>query len=471
LTIPNTRTKKCKTISIRIYVRPTGKVGYIGNMDSIFDFEKMYAGVIQLDEKTFPCTLSFKGSLIKFKLIGSSTREHREGKHTFSGYVSTERGIMNYRALNALHTSWTSGSNDLNNQEFQADELLLGNLSQDIDLGEFQQVNICYNHLERIGRFVTLDQDEVENLDFKFKRLFETILFCDDNWGKLTLENPVRYHFSNTGLQYFRLNIDPFFSFIPKNPITLEEVQLIANQLGWFTQLIFGIRQQPIDIVLFQHPQNNGHSSSNEPFFYLAPELIQRKINKITANRHPTVELEGLKESLAASFQIWNNFTAVQRKLYILYFNEINSRQYIADDRFKNLCAIVQGLDALGNTKIVSNVKGEMNSKLRRATTPELEQILIGHITIPSLHRLYEVIGNQRDHFQHLSKPLHYDLCEDMQEMHTVNILLEIIIRHHLFTSIKLPAMEAEKIIKGDISWIQRKLKKLQAKITERYKL
>lgn len=438
-------------------------------MESIFDFTKMYAGVVSLSGETYPCTLSFPDAKINFKLIGKPADQHAQLKLDFTGYVSTEQGIMNYRAINSLQTHWSSGSSELSHQEFQADQLLVGNLSSDIDSELFEQVNICYNHLESIGNFITFEQDGQDDLNFSFKKYFDSIILNEDPWGSLTLENPVRYNFRNSGLQYFKLNIDPFFSFVPKDKISLTEVQYLSYRLGWFIQLLFDIRQEPIDIVLFKKSVTLAEQRKNNPFYYLAPELIIRKTKKIPVSRHPTLELNQLTDYIKNCFVCWKNFDTKQLKLATLYFKEINSQEYIVDDRFKNLCSIVQGLEVLGTSKKVSNIRGEMNAKLRRASTPELEGILSSYVSIVFLHKLYEIIGHQRDHFQHLSKLLDHDLSDNTEEFVTVNTLLKVIIRYHFLLAIALSLTEISKIIKGEMIWFNHQLRKLEKNILEKF--
>lgn len=439
-------------------------------MNSIFDFTKIYAGVVYLNGENYPCSLSFPDGEIVFKLIGAPTEQHSRNKIDFTGYVSTEQGIMNYRAINTIQTHWSSGNFDLSRQEFQADELLVGSLSSEMELELYGQVNICYNHLENIGNFIKLDQDLNGELKFSFKKYFESLQLNDDDWGQLTLENPARYHLSNSSLQYFRLEIDPFFSFIPKASISLKEIQYLSNRLGWFIQLLFDIRQQPIDVVLFEKPQKD-NQKGNDAFYYLAPELIRRKMKKSAVPRNPSLKLNQLSELIESCFNHWNKFNANQRKLATLYFNELNSKEYILDDRFKNLCAIIQGLEVLGTSIKVKNIRGDMNAKLRRASAPEFETIMMSYIQIPVLHRLYEIIGHQRDHFQHLSKELNDDLSENSDIFAAVTTLMGIMIRYHLLLATGLQSGNIERIIKGDLIWIKRQLKQLENKITQKYRL
>lgn len=436
-------------------------------MESIFDFAKMYAGVASLNGETYPCTLSFPDAKINFKLIGKPVNQHVQLKLDFTGYVSTEQGIMNYRAINSLQTYWSSGSFDLSHQEFQADQLLVGNLSSDMDSELFEQVNICYNNLESIGNFITFEQDSQDNLNFSFKKYFDAIILNEDSWGSLTLENPVRYNFRNSELQYFNLNIDPFFSFVPKEKISLAEVQYLSYRLGWFIQLLFDIRQEPIDVVLFKKPV----SLAKNPFYYLAPELIRRKTRKTPISRRPTLELNQLSDDIKNCFVHWNKFNNKQLRLATLYFKEINTQEYIIDDRFKNMCSIIQGLEILGTSNKIASIRGEMNSKLRRASTLELEEILSSYINVAFLYKLYEIIGHQRDHFQHLSKNLDYDLSDNVEEFATVNALLTVIIRYHFLLAISLSVDGISKIINGEMIWISHQLRKLKNNIQRKFPL
>ncbi|WP_461789719.1 hypothetical protein [Pedobacter sp.] len=438
-------------------------------MDSIFDYSKTYSGVVNLSGETYPCNLSFPEGEITFKLVGKPTSPQAQLKLDFTGYISTERGIMNYRAIDSMQTHWSSGSFGLSRQEFQADELLVGSLDSDINLDSFGQVNICYNHLDAIGNFIVYEQDTKEELKFTFRRLFESIKLLNGHWGRLSLENPVRHYFSFSGSQCFRLEIDPFFCCLPKSKISLLEVQHLSNRLGWFTQMLFNIRQQPIDVVLFKTQNKQNQKTKNDPYYYLAPELIRRKMNKKPGSRFPSLKINDIMKLIGGCYVEWNKFDGKQLKLVTLFYNEINSSEYIVDDRFKNLCAIVQGLELLGTSTKIKDIRGEMNSKLRRGSTTEFEDLLRHYITIPVLHKLYEIIGHQRDHFQHLSKDLDYDLNEDTEQFAAVNTLLAIMIRYHLLVAIALPPTEIAKAVKQEMAWIRPQIKNLEINIKRKY--
>lgn len=47
-----------------------------------------------------------------------------------------------------------------------------------------------------------------------------------------------------------------------------------------------------------------------------------------------------------------------------------------------------------------------MNAKLRKATSPELEKLIFDEEKSLFMEKLFELIGVQRDHYQHLNKPL-----------------------------------------------------------------
>lgn len=102
-----------------------------------------------------------------------------------------------------------------------------------------------------------------------------------------------------------------------------------------------------------------------------------------------------------------------------------------------------------------------MNAKLRKATSPELEKLIFDEEKSLFMEKLFELIGVQRDHYQHLNKPLKFDLNENQQDMITVNAVLQAIIRYHLLKAIGLDQQKIDRIITGDLNYLKGRLKLL----------
>lgn len=432
----------------------------------------MYAGIVCMNNTNHPCTLSFSNSTIVFKLISNGDLENMQmGKFGFDGYISTENGIMNYRAWGALQTAWSQKGSNMSTQEFRPDSIILSSPKNDIELRNFSQINICFNNLESIGDYVQVANNDWEKLNFNFQRSFQEIQFLDDLRETLTLENPVRYHFSNSGLQYFKLTIDPFFSYIPASLLSIEAFGVYAKSLGWFLQLIFGAKQHPTDILLFERTIKEKGPNTQQPYYFLNSELIRKKSTPAPYLRYPVFKINEITNALSTAYRLWCSFSDKASMLTRLYFNEINSAEYITDDRFKNLCAIIQGLEILGTTNKSVVAKGEMNLKLRQAMVTGLEAVLCNYISLAALHKLLEVVGHQRDYFQHLSKTLSYNLNDVTEEFVTVNTLLQIIIRFHFLKAIALPDDEIMQLIQSDLYWIKKELLKIQSNIISKFQL
>lgn len=110
-----------------------------------------------------------------------------------------------------------------------------------------------------------------------------------------------------------------------------------------------------------------------------------------------------------------------------------------------------------------------MNAKLRRASDGDFEAIAAGAIKKEVLHKLYEIIGVQRDHYQHLSKPLKYDLSKSSEEFVAVNAMLAAMIRLHFLKFIGLPGESISVIIRVQLSWVKIPLNRLASAISRQY--
>jgi hypothetical protein len=132
----------------------------------------------------------------------------------------------------------------------------------------------------------------------------------------------------------------------------------------------------------------------------------------------------------------------------------LNSRTISLEDRFKNYCAIIQGLDVFATAAAKLVYKGEMNRKLHNALDEALKKALFKSFGEDFIVKLCEVIGDQRDLFQHLNKPIKFDLSNNEHDLIAVNQLLAVIVRYHLWRAVGLPEDKLIKLVSRDTEWL-----------------
>lgn len=438
-------------------------------MKQIFDFTKNYSGAIETDNEAFPCNLSFDNGRIIFSLVRPDNSLAQDpGMKKFSGYISTENGIMNFLATDAFQTLGSSNWRTYAKEQHQANSLIVTFENNDIKNHYFTQANIEYDNLDQIGNLSWTEIDSnCQSTTFKLIKAFEDINFRQEP-DSIILNNYVNYL-----QQYDKRNIltvisSPFISYKSKNRLTATEFGPLAIRFSYFLQLLFGIRQSVTSVLLFEHhvpKKGNGPS----PYYFFNQEIIKALGNSSSRRSiKPQFNVEDL-DNVSLLYIAWHRFTITQQQICRLYFGEINSKEYIRDDRFKNLCSVIQGLEAFGFLTEIPKVKGDMNAKLRKATSAELQILIFGEKGLQFMQKLYELIGVQRDHYQHLNKPLKFDLNEIPEDIMTLNSLMQAIIRYHLLKAIGLNQDKIEKIILGDISFIKRKLQSIKLRVEERY--
>jgi hypothetical protein len=442
-------------------------------MREVFDFRHTYAGTMVLHDKRYPCSLSFPDSKIVFKVIteGHGLMEDR-GLVEFNGYISTELGIMNFRTIRAYQIRRSTSSNIYSNEHFVANALMVSHVDNNIFLNKFAKMNIIYGDLRSIGQFLDINPTDFETDTFIFKPTFKNILFYQNNKEVIRLENPVFYNYSASLNVPFSVSIEPFFDFVPNTPVGYDDLGPLVKSLGWFLQLLYDSKQFSTDLILYEHEENSDDKANELPYYVFNTEIISAKSQvKSKKSGHAQNGVEKTEAELRYSFAKWWNLETKHRTLYRIFFNEINSEIYSIDDRFKNFCSVIQGLEMLGTTANVPDVKNSMNKKLRNATDAALTELLNELIAEKPLHKLYEIISDQRDYYQHLNKPLKMDLNDNPTEFLAVNGLLHLIIKYHLFKAVEYPQHLFSIVIKRDLGYIQSAIRSLEKRIKTKFSL
>lgn len=440
-------------------------------MDEIFRFDKVYTGTVVKDGQNFPCTLSFEDHEIIFSLVtdGSETFGKMVRDVSLGGYIATEKRVMNFRAIKCIQLSDSYTWSSYSRQRFLANGLLVCDESKDISCETFLEASLVYDKFYLIGRFldidrVVADRSVGETKDtFTVEPLFEDIILYDQDGRKVTLENPYRYAFSHSDRNKIKVSIEPFISYQPPKSSEITALSEYAINTGWFFQLLFGFAQSLTDVILFD-TLSNGHG--RRPYFYFSKALIKRKLipNPI-ATPHPIFDVEELKDQLGDYYANWVGFNEKQKLVCRLFFNEVNSENVVSDDRFKNYCAIIQGLNALLGPKPKNNIKGDMNSKLHHSLDDVLKEKLLKYMSQEFLERLFLLIGEQRDHYQHLSKKLTVDLCAEAELMYSTNALLAVIIKSYLFKAVGMNKLIHSRYLDREVYLLTNSLHILKRKL------
>lgn len=441
-------------------------------MKDLFDFSKTYAGTIFFNEKNFPCTLSFPDHHIVFKVIAEDQNYFLKGMTVFDfeGYVTTESGTMNYKAFRALQVYGSTNHTRYSSEHYQPDALMVTHVNNDLNLSTFGQANILFDHLESIGKFVEINYPADGQMVFEFKRNFEEINFFTKKAESLNLQNPFYYRIENASKNIFSAKIEPFFEYVPEVPVTYNNLGMIVKELSWFIELIFASRQFATDLLVYPKPIGSSSEASVLPYYFFNREMIKKKDGaNIRVSEDPVFDVEELQPEIKISFAIWKNFNKIQRKIYTLYYNEMDSPSHVRDDRFKNLAAIIQGLEAFGTIVKIDGLKGDMYKKLCYACDDTLISLIKTVLADDMVFNLFKVMAVQRDHFQHLNKPLQFDLNEDGADMIAVNNLMKCIIRYNLLKAVQFPKDKVIKLIKQDLYYITIPMRNLQFKLKERF--
>jgi hypothetical protein len=161
-------------------------------MSAVFDFTKTYTGTILDGRKKIPCTLAFTGNNFVFTVI---TEEHMQPKDPrnsfdFSGFISTERGIWQFKAFAAIQTSDSYYWSTYSRQELTADAILVVHEKKDISKMAFRQTNVVYDQLTEIGIFIDVNVDPKNTKRFTIKQDFEELTLLSENDLQVTLHNP-----------------------------------------------------------------------------------------------------------------------------------------------------------------------------------------------------------------------------------------------------------------------------------------
>jgi hypothetical protein len=427
-------------------------------MKKVFDYTKTYTGSIVEDENNYPCSLAFRDSAIVFTLITEeqlSPRDHRN-PFDFFGYIATERGIFHFKAMKAIQTSNSYTWSTYSRQEFTAGSLLVSHEKNDINTLRFRHATMVYNQLSEIGIYLNIDFAPSDTKTFTINREFEELVLRPESDMKITLDNPYSWAFKPAKNVQFSISSDPFITLRARESLNDQEINSQTSEIGFFFQLIFGMRQDLTALIFFDPPADElTEGQSALPFFYFHKQIIKNVIQPRHAGIPPLFRVEDMLPELPIAYKHWYNFDKKQKVLCRLFFNELNGREVVLDDRFKNLCAVIQGLNIFKTADRKEVHKGEMNRKLRNALDPELEKVLFTTFGDKFIIKLFEVIGDQRDFFQHLSKSLKFDLNENRNDIIAVNQLMATIVRYHLWLAVGLPANKIKRLVSRDIEFFR----------------
>jgi hypothetical protein len=440
-------------------------------MNQIFDFTKTYTGAIIENESSFPCNLSFPEGKIIFQLLSSGEIDvgaYYQTKDLY-GFIATEGGIMKFRAHKAFQISHLRGGSRHSKLAFLANSILVTLEKNDIRQDLFSQCNVVFDNLQVMGRYVDIDHD-FELGTFSIKRTFEKLDFKNDE-NSCTFENGYRWNLKPFDKTFLALHYELYFSFMNNASKSIEQFIMDSVDIARYLQLIFDVRPLTSELILLGEPLSEGSvEECGSQYYYYNREMINSKVSKTSSETiKPEIMIEDIQDELTFCFHEWASFNEKRSLIKRLYFNEINSKEYITDDRFKNFCSIIQGLEAFtGKVRVEETRGGGMEARLRVAIGADLEELLIKRIDKEFLYKLLKLIGHQRDHYQHLSKTLGYDLGRQADDMIAVNGLLAAIIRYHLLSAIKFPKDKIDQLVDRDLYWIERELRILQQKISIR---
>jgi hypothetical protein len=427
-------------------------------MKPVFDFSKSYTGTIHEEGKEIPSTLTFKDNDFVFNIITGDhfqTRDHRE-PFDFTGIISTDRGIWKFKASDAIQTSNNYYWSNFSRQELTAASLIVSYERNDIALANFRQANVIYEQLSEIGIYIDVDINPKNVKKLTIKHYFEKVDLLSEDQLKITLHNPYGLSHKPSKKIKFSVTYEPFITIQSEKATDLININRQAREIGWFFQLIFSMRQDITGLILFDHPIDELPDSNEAlPYFYFQTETVRN----IRVPRHagipPLFWMEDLLNVLPNLYQNWHAFSIKQRLISKLFFNELNSRTSSIEDRFKNLCAIIQGLDAFPTASLKNVYKGEMNRKLRNALDNHLESVFFTTFGEDFIAKLFEIIGDQRDLYQHLSKTIKFDLSINEHDMIGVNQLMATIIRYHLWRAVAVPEDKIKQLISRDKEWFK----------------
>lgn len=212
-------------------------------MKPIFDFSKSYSGAIDYETESYPCNLTFENDKIVFALVRpENSLSTDQAMNNFSGYISTENGIMNFLATDAFQTMGSSNWRSYAKAQYQANSLVITLEHNDVRNGNFAQVNIEYDNIDQIGILCWTEIDHnSQTPTFKLMRSFEE-LQIQEVPNSIILNNYVNYQQRYASQNILSLNSQPFISYLPKERLTAQEFGSVIIGFSHFLQLLFGIK-------------------------------------------------------------------------------------------------------------------------------------------------------------------------------------------------------------------------------------
>ncbi len=447
--------RKCKEIQgIYIFIETLLLI----IMDYIFNFTKTYAGAIIDDQNNYPCSLDFIDNDIIFTVITESEFKPKGFRQPFDfhGYMVTEDGVKNFRAGNAIQILRSYNWSTYSKQQFQVKELLISHESNDIFREEFHQLNIVFNNLSNTGIFLNIKLEPSTTDKFSVEQTFKELSLLKNETQLIEVNNPYNWAFDHSKNIKLLISVNPFITYISGKGLRPQKLKEQAIQISWFLQLVFGIRQRIVKLVLFDPPTNSlPENSSPSPYYYFYSDMIRDIQASGDSFISPFYRFEKLAGKLPEYYGNWHNFDPKQKLICRLFFNEINSNHVVLDDRFKNFCSIIQGLDAFGVPTKGSATKGEMNRKLQNTLDEDLKEYIFKNFGENFICELFKIIGDQRDLFQHLNKSIKFDLNNVKDDIIAANQLMAMLIKYHIWKKIGFSKPIIKTLIDREIEFFK----------------
>lgn len=406
-------------------------------MKPIFDFTKTYTGAITNNQQNYPCSLDFLDDRIVFTVVTADFVSLRQVGEKFElyGIITTEKGLHYFRAINALLIS-----HSYSRQQFQAEGVLVSREANDLSKRKFRQGVIVFDRLDQTGIFLNVQMDPNDINQFYIEQKFKELSLLESDGRLVQLNNPNQLSFGGDRNLKLSISINPHLTFQSNIGFDEQELRRQGIWASWFFQLVFRLKQRIVSVTLFdQAVADPSRPNPSPPCYYLHSEIVRNVRTASYIPARPHYLLEEILADLPLSYAIWEEFNEKQRLICRLYFNELNTRYVIQDDRFKNFCAIIQGLEVFLGSKPNKKIKGKMNRELRNTLDSNLENLLFPELGKDFIFKLFDRIGDQRDLFQHLNKPIKFDFNNNKSDIVTINQLMSLLISYHLRKTIELP--------------------------------
>ncbi|KQM66049.1 hypothetical protein ASE74_09165 [Pedobacter sp. Leaf216] len=433
---------------------------------SLFDFTKSYSAGAVVEKTYVPAIVSFPFGKIQLlvTLIENETQTNFHKEDGVFGYIITEKGKWFFSSYNFFQTEFSYGK-----QVYLLEDFVVCESQDDYRTLKCETIKFEYDNLIYLDNFIKLD---IEKNNIKINQDYEKIIFDEEGKGSLELKNEYNWHLKNDNYEYFKIKKHPYF-LAKKNDgyINLKEVQELDKSISWFLKLVFNIKQSVISIQidgLNSTEQQRGISTMH----YYHKEIIKGYLNQgVESQTQVAFTIRDLSDKLTHNYSKWQDILSKKTTLLRLYFNEINSENYILDDRFKNLCSIIQGLEVFSFKRLSNSrfdgkpLRKGMLKILHASFNNDFLLLTSDYIENAEVERVLDIISDMRDYFQHLNKEIKIDLSNDSESMYCINRLLQINIRFHLLRLINITEEKIDHMIKRDLAFLQLSLFNLKTKL------